>query len=193
MLRLRALGSPCLEGAGGTGAAGQRKPLALLALLAEAGPAGVSRDRVAAYHWPEADARKASHRLNQLLHSLRRDLDCSDVFLKGSDLKLNLQRITNDVGEFRADRRSTAALAAGTLDAREIGSRLGAVAILEGTLRWAGDRVRVTVQLVSTADGCFRWSERYDREVMDPFAAQDALTAEIVGALRAPLDGLERE
>lgn len=371
MLRLRVLGSPAVEGVSESGAEGQRKSLALLALLAESGARAQSRDRLATYLWPDADAAKAFHRLSQVLHALRRDLDCPDLFLGGVDVKLNPRQITSDLDEFRSacsdsaweraaalyggpfldgfflrgapeferwvestraalareyavvlenlaveaagrgevrqaadwwrrlaeadplssriaihlmsalaaagdragalehaqayetrvreelaatpnpaivtladrlrhapskasstpsraitiallpwsdvgeghreafaeglvadvatvlsrmagvrvlDRRSVAALAAALRDVREIGQRVGADAVLEGSFRWAGDRVRVTVQLVSAVDGCYHWSERFDRDVADMFRAQDELTEQIVAGLRAPLE-----
>jgi DNA-binding SARP family transcriptional activator len=378
MLRLRVLGSPDLEGASGSGAAAQRKSLALLALLAEAGERAVSRDRVASYLWPDADARKAFHRLSQLLHALRRNLDCPDLFVGGVDVRLNPRCITADLTEFRAasgggtwerasslyggpfldgfflrgapeferwvestraalareytmalenlaieaagrgevrpaaewwrrlaetdplssriaihlmsalaacgdragalehaqayeilvqgelgaapnpaivaladrlrqappqssaladtprhpvtlallpwndvgegrhagfadgllddlatalsrtgaarvlERRSVAAVAAALHDARAIGRELGAQALLEGSIRWAGERVRVTVQLVGAMDGCYHWSEHYDRDVTDALGAQDELTERILNELRAPLRDLDR-
>jgi TolB-like protein/Tfp pilus assembly protein PilF len=102
MLRLRTLGSPSVEGSTGplSGAAAQRKSLALLALLACAGERGVSRDKILAYLWPETDADKAAHRLSQLLHALRRDLDAEQLFLGTSDVRLNPQVVSADVVEF---------------------------------------------------------------------------------------------
>jgi serine/threonine-protein kinase len=72
-------------------------------------------------------------------------------------------------------------------DVREIGARLGVDHILEGSVRRAGNRMRVTAQLVSAADGCHFWSERYDREVTDVFAIQDEISQSIAGKLRVQL------
>jgi serine/threonine-protein kinase len=74
-------------------------------------------------------------------------------------------------------------------DVRKIGRRLNAGAILEGSVRRAGDKVRVTAQLVHVADGFQLWSERYDREMRDVFAIQDEICAAIVKALRVKLAG----
>jgi serine/threonine-protein kinase len=68
-------------------------------------------------------------------------------------------------------------------DVREIGRALGVERLVEGSVRKAGDRLRVTVQLVSAADGHHLWSERYDRDAGDVFAVQDEITAALVAQL----------
>jgi adenylate cyclase len=102
MLRFRALGRPIVEGPEGTigGAAAQRKPLALLALLAVAGARGISRDKIMAYLWPEAPADRATHRLTQVLYSLRHQLEAEDLFLGSADLRLNPDLISTDLTDF---------------------------------------------------------------------------------------------
>ncbi len=72
-------------------------------------------------------------------------------------------------------------------DVREIGARLNVESLLEGSVRKAGNRIRVTAQLVSTADGYQLWSERYDREMTDVFAIQDEICQAIVDKLRVQL------
>jgi TolB-like protein/Tfp pilus assembly protein PilF len=77
-------------------------------------------------------------------------------------------------------------------DVREIGRKLGVANLLEGSVRKAGDRLRVTAQLVAAADGSHLWSERYDRQLDDVFAIQDEITLAIVDKLRLKLlDGGE--
>ena len=61
--------------------------------------------------------------------------------------------------------------------------------ILEGSVRRAGSRIRVTVQLINATDGYHLWSERYDREMTDVFAMQDDIAAAIAGALQVKLTG----
>jgi non-specific serine/threonine protein kinase len=73
------------------------------------------------------------------------------------------------------------------VDVREIGARLNVESILEGSVRKAGNRIRVTAQLVSAADGSHHWSERYDREMTDVFAIQDEICQAIVDKLRVEL------
>ncbi len=69
----------------------------------------------------------------------------------------------------------------------EIGKRLNVDHILEGSVRKAGSRIRVTAQLIKVADGFHLWSERYDRELTDIFALQDEVTHAIANALRVKL------
>jgi DNA-binding SARP family transcriptional activator len=102
MLRIRLLGNPTVTLEGGpVGPAGaQRKPLAVLALLAAAGERGESRDKLVAYLWSESSAERASHRLNQTLHALRRDLAAEPLFLGTSRLRLNPELATSDLAQF---------------------------------------------------------------------------------------------
>jgi len=69
----------------------------------------------------------------------------------------------------------------------EIGRRLNVEHLLEGSVRRAGNRVRVTAQLIKVADGFHVWSDRYDREWTDIFAIQDEITQAIASALRITL------
>jgi serine/threonine-protein kinase len=73
------------------------------------------------------------------------------------------------------------------LDIREAGARLGVESILEGSVRRAGSRARVTAQLVSTRDGSHLWSERYDRELTDLLVLEDEVAAAIAERLRGEL------
>jgi TolB-like protein/predicted Ser/Thr protein kinase len=85
----------------------------------------------------------------------------------------------------------TSAFAIGRLglDVREAGSRLDVGTILEGSVRRAGARVRVTAQLVSTSDGSHVWSERYDRELTDVLVLEDEIAQAIAARLRVELAG----
>ncbi|MBL8514249.1 MAG: TIR domain-containing protein, partial [Betaproteobacteria bacterium] len=69
-------------------------------------------------------------------------------------------------------------------DLRVVAEKLGVNNVLEGSVRKAGARLRVTAQLINAVDGCHRWSERYDRELTDVFAMQDELAAAIAGKLK---------
>ncbi len=73
--------------------------------------------------------------------------------------------------------------------AREIGSSLNVEAVLDGSVRRAGERIRVSVELTSAADGRVLWSETYERALEDVFAVQDDITRSIVGALQVRLVG----
>jgi serine/threonine-protein kinase len=81
-------------------------------------------------------------------------------------------------------RTSSFAMKGRGLDARDIGRVLNVGAVLEGSVRTAGTRLRITAQLIGVEDGFHIWSERYDREASDIFAIQDEITASIVEHLR---------
>jgi eukaryotic-like serine/threonine-protein kinase len=74
-------------------------------------------------------------------------------------------------------------------DVRRIAEALGVTNVLEGSVRRAGTRLRVTAQLIHAADGTHLWSQRYDREMTDVFAVQDEIAAAIAGALQVKLTG----
>ncbi len=77
--------------------------------------------------------------------------------------------------------------AKGDVDARTAGTRLGVDAVLEGSVRKAGDRLRVTVQLVDVAGGHQRWSHRFDGVTADVFAIQDEIATTTARLLRGVL------
>jgi len=73
------------------------------------------------------------------------------------------------------------------IDIREVGEKLNVDAVLEGSVRKAGDRLRITAQLINVADGYHLWSERFDRQMKDVFDIQDEVTLEIVDKLKIKL------
>jgi len=77
-------------------------------------------------------------------------------------------------------------------DIREIGQKLGVESLLEGSIQVAGNRLRLTVQLINVADGFHLWSEKYDKTVGDVFVIQDDIAQSVVKALKIKLLG-ERE
>ncbi len=70
------------------------------------------------------------------------------------------------------------------LDVKEVGRLLGVDTLLEGSVRKAGDRLRITVQLVDTTTGYHKWSERFERELGDVFAMQDEIAASVAATVR---------
>ena len=102
MLELRTFGGLAIKenGVPLSGAAVQRKTLALLALLAAAGRKGVSRDKLAAYLWPERDTDHARHLLKQACYALRHDLKEPELLLGATELRLNPAVISSDVQAF---------------------------------------------------------------------------------------------
>jgi eukaryotic-like serine/threonine-protein kinase len=75
------------------------------------------------------------------------------------------------------------------VDVRHIAQALGVTHVLEGSVRRAGDRIRVTTQLIAAADSTQLWSERYDRPMTDVFAMQDDIAYAITDALKDKLRG----
>ena len=102
MLRLLTLGGLSLvdDGVPVTGAASQRSRLALLAVLAAAGPAGVSRDKLLALLWPESDDERARHALKQGVYALRRDLGNENAIAGTATLSLDSSVVASDIREF---------------------------------------------------------------------------------------------
>ena len=78
-------------------------------------------------------------------------------------------------------------------DIRQVGRELGVRYVLEGSIRRAGDRVRVSAQLIDAVTGAHRWAERYDRELKDIFAVQDEVSRAIVAILVAHVNKAEAE
>jgi eukaryotic-like serine/threonine-protein kinase len=76
-------------------------------------------------------------------------------------------------------------------DARTIGQRLGVRTLLEGSVRTAGERMRIGARLTSAADGYHLWSSQYDRELKDVFAVQEEIAGSILAALRVTLGGAD--
>jgi serine/threonine-protein kinase len=72
-------------------------------------------------------------------------------------------------------------------DVREIGRQLGVATVLEGSVQRSGDRLRVTAQLIKTADGLHLWSQNFDRNAGDIFAVQDEVARAVVTALQGRL------
>jgi adenylate cyclase len=80
-------------------------------------------------------------------------------------------------------RTSCFAFRGANLDARDIAERLGVEALLDGSIRKAGKRVRISVQLVDATNGYQLWSERFDREIKDIFVIQDEIARSVLESL----------
>jgi serine/threonine protein kinase/Flp pilus assembly protein TadD len=86
-----------------------------------------------------------------------------------------------------ASRSSAFAFKGKNQDIRRVGEELNVATVMEGSVRKAGNRLRVTAQLIKVADGYHLWSERYDRDLEDVFAVQDEIAESVVHALRVVL------
>jgi adenylate cyclase len=89
-------------------------------------------------------------------------------------------------------RNSTFTYKGKPVDVKQVGRELGVRYVLEGSVRKAGNRVRVTGQLIDAASGAHIWADRFDRDLTDIFAVQDELTREIVAALKIKLSEGEK-
>jgi len=90
-------------------------------------------------------------------------------------------------------RQSTFAYKGRSVDVRAVAKDLGVKYVLEGSVRKAGNRIRVTAQLIDGNVGKHVWANRYDREYQDVFAVQDEIAETIVGAVEPELGKAERE
>ncbi len=100
------------------------------------------------------------------------------------DIITDLSKVS---GLFVIARNSSFAYKGKQVDVREVCNALGVRYVLEGSVRKAGNRVRITAQMIDGLSGGHLWAERYDRDLADIFAVQDEVTREIVGALRVAL------
>ena len=87
-----------------------------------------------------------------------------------------------------AARTSSFAFKRKNIDPKLIGEQLNVETILEGSVRKAGDHLRITAQLISVKDGYHLWSERYDRDLQNVFALQDEIARRIAGRLEITLE-----
>jgi adenylate cyclase len=100
------------------------------------------------------------------------------------DLITDLSKIS---ALFVIARNSSFAYKGRSVKVQEIGRDLGVRFVLEGSIRKAGNRVRITAQLIDVASGGHLWAERFDRDLTDIFATQDEVVEKIVGALAVKL------
>jgi adenylate cyclase len=79
------------------------------------------------------------------------------------------------------------------VNVQQVSRELGVRYVVEGSVRKAGDRVRISAQLINATSGHHLWAERYDRELHDIFAVQDEIVETIIGSLELTLGRVERE
>ncbi len=100
------------------------------------------------------------------------------------DLITDLSKLS---GLFVISRNSTFLYKSKAVNPQQVSRELGVRYMLEGSVRKAGNRVRISAQLIDTATGYHLWADRYDRELQDIFAVQDEVTQKIVAALQVTL------
>ena len=115
-----------------------------------------------------------------------------DYFADGivEDIIIGLSRIK---WIFVIARNSSFAYRGKTMDVKQVGRELGVRYLLEGSVRRAGNRVRITAQLIDTETGAHIWADHYDRALDDIFAVQDELTISVVGVIEPTLRKAEIE
>ena len=116
----------------------------------------------------------------------------SDYFCAGitEDILTDLSKIK---GLRVASRNAIAKCRGSSVGVSQVAAELGVTAVVEGSVRRAGERVRISAQLINAADGFHLWAERYDRTLQDVFAVQEEIASSIASALRVALTPSESE
>ncbi len=115
-----------------------------------------------------------------------------DYFCDG--LAEEILNALSKIREFRVVARTSVFSFKGkNVDVRDIGKTFDADAVLEGSVRKTGDRLRITVRLVNVADGYQLWSESYDRDMVDVFAVQEEITLAILDKFQVKLRADQKE
>ncbi len=116
--------------------------------------------------------------------------DAADAYLARGLPEMVLNRLSRVTGLTVIARNSSFALSTTSIDSQEIGRRLNAGYLVNGSLQRKADRLRVAVQLVETTAGTLIWSANLDRPLSDIFAVEDETADQVTGALSARLGGL---
>ena len=153
------------------------------------------------YHWsPEQTARSAgarqggSTRPSIAVLALTNMSNDPDQDFLGDGITEDLITSLSKIRSFKViSRESTFSYKGQAVDIRQVAQELDVRYVLEGSVRKAGSRVRVTVQLIDADTGHHVWAERYDREMEDIFDLQDEMVEIIAAALEPELNAFERE
>ena len=125
------------------------------------------------------------------LVNMNRDEDLDFI---GDGITEDLITALSKIRSFKViSRESTFSYKGTSFDIRQIAKELGVRFVLEGSVRKAGNRVRVTVQLIDASNGHHVWAEKYDREMEDIFDLQDEMVRVIASALEPELNAFERD
>ena len=153
--------------------------------VTDAGPAPTTSTMAAPAAFPAPDASVAILPFADLSEAHDQDYFCDGL----------AEEILNALAKIRdlrvASRTSSFRFRDGNADAREIGRALNVAAIMEGSVRKAGERVRVTAQLIDATNGYHMWSENFDRKLEDIFAIQEEIARSVARALRVSLKTAE--
>jgi len=138
---------------------------------------------------PPAATRRAGDRSIAVMAFTNMSPDPEDEFFSDGIAEEIINALARLPGLRVAARTSAFSFKGRTDDARAIGEKLNVRSILEGSVRRAGSRLRITAQLVDTGDGMQLWSDRFDRELSDVFAIQDEIARTIATRLEIALIG----
>lgn len=144
-------------------------------------PTSAARDATGARHLAAPDASVAILPFTDLSEAKDQDYFCDGL---AEEL---MNALACCPGLRVASRTSSFRFRGGGVDAREIGRALNVAAIMEGSVRKSGNRVRVTAQLIDAGSGYHLWSESFDRGLEDIFAIQEEIARNIARALRVSL------
>ena len=134
-----------------------------------------------------ADRLAAPRRRIAVLPLVNTSGDPADEYLSDGITDALIDALAHVAGLEVASRTSVFALKGSGKDVRAIGAHLNVFTMLEGTVRRAGNRLRITVQLTDAGEGRLLWSQRYDREVADVFALEEEIAQATVRTLRSTL------
>jgi serine/threonine protein kinase/tetratricopeptide (TPR) repeat protein len=134
-------------------------------------------------------APRAPNRSVAVLPFVNMSADASNAFIADGMTEEVINALAQVPSLHVVSRTSSFAFKGQNADIRTIGNKLGVASVVEGSVQRAGDRLRVTAQLIHVDDGYHLWSERYDRNVDDVFAVQDEIAHAVASALRARIAG----
>lgn len=117
--------------------------------------------------------------------------DDSDAYIAMGIPEIVLDQLSTVPGYSVIARNSSFKVANGNIDVQEIGKRLGAQYLIDGSVQRTGNKLRVSAQLLDAEAGTQIWAERFDRDIKDIFAIQDQIATRVADALRARITSLE--
>ena len=141
---------------------------------------------------PAVEASKARTRSIAVLPFLDMSAENDQGYLADGVTEEILDRLTKAENLVVISRTSSFSMQDESLDVPTIGKRLDVAYVLEGSVRKAEDRVRITAQLIDVSSNAHVWSQTYDRAIDDIFAVQDEIAASVATAMQVTLAGLDR-
>ncbi len=141
----------------------------------------------------QTGARSGSEKSIAVLPFLNMSADPENEYFSDGISEEILNALTRVEGLRVTARSSSFSFRGKNEDVRQIGQKLGVAAVLAGSVRKSGKRMRVTAQLINTADGYHVWSEVYDTDMEDIFQVQDEISLKILTRLKENFSGTEKK